>query len=186
MASTTTTVTLDGVPFPFIGVGVPAAQMPTSIPSAELDFFDSGSITVAAAGEDQILTITCNLPRTFCYVLIEAYLRITGIDAADWDKGSITQLLDSQAASKVLIPVVFCNQEIGHSVPANSSRTYSVVSAPTKLIIPIGTDDAALSIQVNNVNIDGTVMVYSFFSRFLRYDRNQAQFWQVNTPVLIR
>lgn len=186
MATTTTSVTITGMPWPFIGVGVPAAQLITAIPSAELRFNAGGVITVAAAGEDQALTIFCLLPNTFTYVLVEAFLRIDGADSDAWDQGSLAQLIDSVNSANIIIPVEFCNSQLAHSLAAFPSRTYSIVRVPTELLIPSGDGDAQFSAQVNNVVTDDAAGTFRFFARFLRYDRNQAQYWPINTPVLTR
>ncbi len=188
MATTATTVNLIGKPFPFIGIGIPAAQLPTHLPSAELNFSTEGtkSITVAGAGEDQSLFITCPLPRSFCYVLVEATMRIASVAGADWDQEAQSDLKDSISSPFMSIPVLFDNPSIGHGSSTEVTRTYQVTLPPKKLIVPLAVDDARFGIKVFNTTIDGEVGTVEFYARFLRYDRNQAQFWQVNTPVYTR
>lgn len=185
MATTATLIEPVGVPFPFIGIGVASAQVITPIPSAEFVFnVISGSITVAAGGEDQSLLINCFLPRSFCYVLVELSARIEGADSADWLKGASTTLQDSSSVPTNLIPMVFESKEL--SAVSSAQKAYVASVIPTKLIIPPGIDDAKLACFWKNPVIDGAVGIIHFYARFLRYDRNQAQFWQVNTPTLIR
>lgn len=187
MATTGTLFSLEGKPFPFIGIGVAAAQVITPIPSAEIVFqVVSGVITVAAGGLDQSIFINCNLPRTFCYVLVEVFFRIESADAGDWDAATVTTIEDSSSQATVLIPLRLTNDSIGHTSTAIASRSYSLETPITKLIVPLGPDDGKLSIFLQNDTIDGAAGILHFFARFLRYDRNQAQFWQVNTPVLVR
>lgn len=171
--------------FPFIGLG-PAAQVITPIPSAEVTFsVISGAITVAAAGNDQSIIVNCDLPRSFCYVLAECSMRISSNDGDNWDQECFTDLQDSQSAPIDVIPVRMNNLELSHASSASFARTY-VAEPPNKVIVPLGVDDGRLSIFLQNVTIDGAVGSLRFYARFLRFDRNQAQFWQVNTPVLIR
>lgn len=189
MATTLTQFTPQGRTFPFIGIGIPAAQFTTWIPSAEVIFVlpPSSAITVAAAGEDQEVRISCNLPRSFCYVLVESTLRVRGLDAADWDKAAHADLTDSAGSDdKTSIPLNYENVEVSHISTTLLARDYRLLDPPSKLIVPQANDDALLRVQSFNPTVDGAVGVVKFYARFLRYDRNQAQFWQVNTPILVR
>lgn len=184
MAATATLITLSGQPFPYIGIGVPAAQLITPIPSAELVFQSIlGTITVAAAGETQSLLVNCPLPRSFCYVLVELMMRIEGADAAAWRTQTLATLQDSASVPSTLLPLELLAV---HPPTGAASRTYAMPVAPSKLIVPLDIDNGLLSVFVDNPNIDDAAATLMFFARFLRYDRNQAQYWQVNTPVLIR
>lgn len=187
MATTATLVTIAPRQFPYIGIGIPAAQLPTFIPSAEIIFQTiSSAITVAAAGETQSVLVTCNLPVSFCYVLVEMSMRIESIDALDWSKGTNAELMDSSSAPEILIPLVIDSINDTEVTETTNSMTYSLKNPPTKLIVPAVADDARLSVFTFNSTIDGAVAAVRFYARFLRFDRNQAQFWQVNTPVLVR
>lgn len=185
MATTATLFTPGLKSFPYIGIG-PAAQVMSPIPSAEVTFsIISGAITVAAAGEDQSIFINCLLPRSFCYVLIECSMRISGIDADAWDQEAFADLQDSSSSPVDVIPVRMVNLQLSHNTSISKARTY-VASPPSKVVVPLAIDDAKFSIYVQNTTIDDAVGSLRFFARFIRLDRNQAQFWQVNTPVLIR
>lgn len=192
MATTVTTIAPPLVAFPFIGIG-PAAQQPISaIPSAEVTFniFPQGGIaddiTIAAAGEDQICTVNCDLPRSFSYVLVEAYARIQGADGDEWDSEGFSNLQSSITDVEVNYPINFGGRPgVSHSNPANEARFYEV-SPPGVVLVPVGPDNARFTTTWSNVTIDGSAMTIGFFARFLRYDRNQVQYWQVNTPVLVR
>lgn len=189
MATTQTSLTPTGIPFPYIGIGVPAAQLPTPIPSAEIIFVENNTaITVAAAGADQRLFINMALPRSFCYVLVESTMQIRGADSADWDDNAVCTIRDSDASAEAIIAVDYCNLGggVGHTATTNVVKTYVARDIPNRLIIPRSVDDAFMEVDIFNAVIDGTVMAVYFFARFLRFDRNQSQFWQVNTPVLIR
>lgn len=187
MATTTTSYTLNGKPFPYIGLGVASAQYITNIPSAEVVFTKEDTITVAAAGEDQKLVIANVLPRTFCYVLVEAFLRVDGLDAVDWGQACSANLTDSgtQTEDRVSIPLIFENTFLAQN-DAVFQRNYVCSPTPTKLIVPRATDDANMNVEIFNNTIDGTVMTMKYYARFLRFDRNQAQYWQVNTPFYTR
>jgi len=191
MATTATLITPPGVAFPYIGVGVPAAQLITPIPSAEVNYnITLGAITVAAGGQDQSLLINVVLPRTFCWVLVELTCRISGVDSGDWLDTATTTLQDSQSEPTYTIPLVFEIGANGDTGGASGQQTYELKHPPAKLIVPSASaavvDDALLSMFFQNNIVDGAVGVVDLFARFLRFDRNQAQFWQVNTPTLIR
>lgn len=188
MATTTTAFTLLGKPFPFIGIGVPAAQYITWIPSAELIFkVEDGAVVVAAAGADQILVIECPLPRTFCYVLVECSMSLRGATIDDWRQAASCVLIDSSASDeKTAMRVVLENEKLANANTADFLRTYQVKNPPAKLVIPRFSDDALFNVTLFDPVIDGALASLDFYARFLRYDRNQAQYWQVNTPVLVR
>lgn len=193
MATTQTTIAPPLQSFPFIGIG-PAAQQPiTAIPSAEVTFsiFAAAAsiaddITVAAAGEDQAVTVNCDLPRSFSYVLVEAYARIAGVDADEWDTEGFSNLQSSITAPDVIYPIYFGGRPgVSHSNATSEARSYAA-QPPSVVLIPTGPDDARFTTTWSNVTIDGVAGTIAFFARFLRYDRNQVQFWQVNTPVYVR
>lgn len=187
MATTATLFTLAGKPFPFIGIGVSAAQLITPIPSAEIVFnLILGTVTVAAAGEDQSVLVNCPLPRSFCYVLVELNMRMIGANAGNWGKGPMATLLDSASDPSTQISLQLENNQGGASSSAIGAFTYQVAHVPPKLIVPLEIDNALLQIFMQNSTIDGAAGTLDFYARFLRYDRNQAQYWQVNTPVLTR
>lgn len=187
MATTATAFVPAMTQFPYIGVGVAASQYITAIPSAEVTFLVSaGVVTVAAAGEDQRVLITCNLPRTFCYVLAESSLLLRSVDADNWDNSARCTFRDSSVTPEITIPVSYPADGLGHNTATEFSRTYVVKDTPNKLLVPISTDDAVFQIQLSNVTIDGAAGVLNFYARFFRYDRNQSQFWPVNTPQLVR
>lgn len=193
MATTQTVIAPPLKSFPFIGVG-PAAQAPiTAIPSAEVTFSIfagaasvADDITVAAAGEDQNVTVNCDLPRSFSYVLVEAFARIAGNDADEWDTEGFSNLSSSITAPDVIFPIYFGGRAaVSHSNAVSEARFYA--AEPVNVVlVPTGPDDARFTTTWSNVTIDGVAGTIAFFARFLRYDRNQIQFWQVNTPVLTR
>lgn len=175
------------MPFPYIGIGVAAAQVITSIPSAELLFIiKDEAITIAGAGNEQAIVISCDLPRSFCYVLIESTLRITSVDADNWDKQMICNYTDSISVSDVSMPLTYEQELLGRDSVTSLARTYQLKFPPSKLIIPTKTDDAQLTIKNFNVVQAGAVGSLKFYARFLRFDRNQSQFWAVNSPILTR
>lgn len=186
MATTATVIDPAPLQFPFIGIGVPAAQLATPIPSAEVSFVvNAEAVTVAAAGEDQSLQIRCFLERSFCWVLAECSMRITNADANEWDPEGIVNYSDSTQASLVAIPLVLNSLNV-IGLSASKVRNYQINNLPTKVIVPASTDSARLSVFLRNTTIDGAAGTVEFYARFLRYDRNQAQHWYVNTPQYIR
>lgn len=189
MATTATLVSINGTSFPYIGTGVPAAQQPTMIPSAEVLFQSDATITVAAAGEDQSLLIQCHLPRSFCWVLVESTFRLSSIAGDNWDSECVSSIFDSGAAATVIVPIHCWANPAGDGLAHQAGqkiRTFTADPVPQKMIVPLADDNARFDIFLENNTIDGAVGSIRFYARFLRYDRNQAQHWQVNTPVLIR
>lgn len=188
-----------GKQFPFIGMGGAYAQPPYNfLPSAELIFtIVNGAVTVAAAGEDQSLMINCDLPRSFCYVLVDCSLFLDCRDADEWDQGTSSLLQNATTATPdVIIPVEISNDFLAFgssSVGANDVRIYTLKNRPSKVIVPTSalgaggpTSNGRLRVFLGNTTIDGVAGIIHFHARFLVFDRNQAQHWQVNTPVLVR
>lgn len=117
-------------------------------------------------------------------------MRNVGANAGNWDKGAMCTLQDSQASPTTVITMPFDNHEPGAATAGVGVKSYQVDVPTTKLLVPnaqaIPIDDGLLQVSLTNSIIDGTATTLQFFARFLRYDRIQAQYWQVNTPVLTR
>lgn len=187
MATTTTSLVPTLKAFPYIGIGVAAAQYITAIPSAEVvASLNGAAITVAAAGEDQVVNVTVNLSRTFAWVLVEANMRIQGNDVDNWDQACRTNWADATTNPVVAVPLTFINEQLGHNTAAQFARTYRVVDPSNKIMVSLSDEDAILTTSIFNTVIDGAAATMKFYARFLRFDRNQAQYWAVNTPMLTR
>lgn len=188
MATTTTTIALTGRNFPLIGLtgyGYPS----NAIPRSEL-LFDgaANAITVAAAGEDQIVSITMSLPRGYAYVLLEATLRIYGADVADWDDCAGAELQDSDVSPQFLAHMSFCNPggEVAHSAGGVALKTYQVERPIQKVILCDRPGNGRLWVSCMNTTIDGVVMNCNMYARFARYDLEQARYFAVSAAVPVR
>lgn len=187
MATTETTFTPAAKPFPYIGVGVPAAQLITPIPSAEVVFtIDGGAVTVAAAGASQKIEINCILPRSFCWVLAESSFFLRGASVDDWDDECRCSLRDANTNADTTMPIEYAAHGLGHNSATDFSKTYVANHIPQKMVISRMETDPRLQIELWDVVIDGVAAVIHFYARFFRYDRIQSQYWMVNTPVLTR
>lgn len=187
MATISTGFSPDAIPFPFIGVGVPAAQLITPIPSAEIFFaVNGGAVTLAGVGDDQFLEITCHLEKSFTYVLVESSFYLKGVDVDNWDTACRANILTAATAPSKSIGVEYNNIGLAHDTSLVSSRTYVAKNITKDVIIASGTSNPKFTVGVWNVVTNGAAATLNFFARFLRYDRIQSQFWQVNTPFLTR
>lgn len=176
---------------PYSGIGAMDA-VNTPIPRAELNYLISaGDIAVATGGDSQKITIVCDLPLSFAYVVQEiSILSLEGVDGDEWENFGVCRLRTTSPSGTW-----------SHSLDLSSRGAYSRLITATpgwgksyhltapgelnRLIIP-GTS-ANLLISLRNPTVDGSAMVIAgFMARFIQFDVNQAYFYGANTPVPVR
>lgn len=184
MATTTTTVAMQGTTFPYIG----PTQGYLGVPVAELLFFQAAAITVAGSGEDQILNITMALPKGWAYVLSELNFEISGADAADWDDCVRCQIRDSVASPSFSANLTLCSVpgETWSTSTAIKGKTYQLLDPLKKTIISNQAGDGRVFLNVMNRVIDGAAGNTEIFCRLLRYSLEQAHHFSVNNPMPVR
>lgn len=186
MATTLTFIAPPVRRLPFIApVGEPDIWW-TPYPKAELVYnIQDGGITVAAAGEDQALVVSCALPDSFAYVLQDLTMTIkAATDIADWRLAALAKLKDATAAIWELDMKFEGGSLMG--IPAALLRTYGLtIEPPQKTLLAIA-GGATLTITLDNPVIDGEAAEVDFFARFLQFDLNQGFRTSVNTPILTR
>jgi len=158
----------------------------TPYPKAEIVYnIQDGAITVAGAGEDQALVISCALPTSFAYVLQDLTMTIKAAgDIDDWRLAALAKLKDATAAAWEL-DMVFEGSSLMGSAAAQL-RTYGLrTEPPQKMLLATG-GGATLTITLDNPVIDGEAAEVDFFARFLQFDLNQGFRTSVNTPILTR
>lgn len=148
----------------------------------------AGPIVVAGAGEDQQVKITCTLPRGWAYVFVEATMRLTNVDIADWDDCASSEMQDSTSGPVHFIAhMTMCNDgSIAHASTTQPIKTYHVVNPINKVILCNGDGDGRLRFIIMNTTIDGAAGQVDCYARFLRFEMNQAHHYAVNTPVSTR
>lgn len=197
MAIITTTLVPGPQRFPFIGQSPDMEQWTTEIPKAEILFAEVGtSITLAGVGDSQRLAIVCDLPVSYAYVYLggTVMLRETVAgDLANWDDEA-EFFIDNSPSSVGAQGRWRWHQRMrkdpvgaisGGSVTLVESVFQGDLELP-KVIIPLPNDQVRLVFQVDNVSTNDAAMTTDFFFRFLQFDLNQAFFWAVNMPTLVR
>jgi len=175
--------------FGYIAPVPPPGSWLTPIPRGEALFTQSaGSITAAAAGESQSFSITCSLPNTFAYVLMEFSIELIDTevgDLADWDT-SFRCFLQDGLADTTWIAGLRLDAGGAYSEGATlKGQTYQLLRPPTKLVVP---QPAGGRFFVNGFNntIDGGPVGCIFMAKFLEFDLNQAHLSGMNTPFPTR
>jgi len=185
MAVITTTIASTPRRNPFINPYGDLVSWNSPIPSAELFFAEVATIlTAGAVGDSQRMVLNMDLPRSFGYVLVEGNFRISGVDGEDWDDNG-----SARVATEIVAPITWSSylqcpslfNPLGSAFGARAYRCDTI----NKLIVP-GKTDGTLEIKVNNLNLNGSECTVDSMFRFLVFDVNQAQNYQVNTPVPTR
>lgn len=152
------------------------------------------TVTAAAAGKDQKLTVDCKLSAGFAYILVDwsACLEdgTDDGDTLDWSDHAALALNENHdtAASSIWVYNMGAEKPaIGLDAGLSTSAEYRPYNPRflTKLLIPSSTG-AKLQFVIWNLTIDGGAMTFTYFARFLQFDLNQAYRAIVNTPVPVR
>lgn len=184
MATTSTTFTVAEARFGFISEIVNISESP--IPKAEIIYaITGGTVTAAAAGEDQEMIIFCPLRQGYAYVLTEMEMLFREAEAGDigdWDA--------SMTATTTNGAWVAANRFDGGIAVNNSTslqdRTFKCAQPTQKIIIPTGPAAANLFIRGWNTSIDGGPMTVNFLARFLEFDLQQAHHWAIQSQFPVR
>lgn len=189
MATTLTTVTPLGSRFPYIGIQDTQVQ---PIPLAELLFTFDGTITAAAAGEDQQFIITCVLPEGFAYVMAESTLILLDTETDDIDNWSSSIRAELSNGTSGTPPARWRIQQAfnGDAIVANTStlktRSYTLTNPSSKVIIPIPGQSGRFTAIGMTQTIDQGPMTLRFFAKVLEFHLSQAHHWVINTPWPVR
>lgn len=173
---------------PFVGSG-PQQQYGSPIPRAEVTFSaQSTAVAASAAGDSQMLRITCTLPPSFAYVLQEVNLfELVGDDVGNWENCSSSRISNSAPTDTWVYALNVCSS--GKFEVAGFGVTKSWFLEPggglRKVIIPGTACD--LVVHIGNDTLEqSSVSLGSFFARFLVFDIQQAHNYVMNTPQIVR
>lgn len=189
MPTTTTTLTPLAKIIPYIGPAPSQDLWNTVIPRAEIIFSEIATVvTAAAAGEDQLLLVTCTLPEGFGYVLRDFSMRMADTevgDTADWEDNGDLQLQDGPGNStSTWIHSMGIEKEVVSASATLSAGIYRLWgNTLSKVLIPTG---GGLVMLTRNLTIDGGPMFLNYFARFLQFDLNQTYRAILNTPIPVR
>lgn len=193
MATTTTTLVPDVVELPYIRGGDEAEVWRSNAPRGEKFFTvapSSTNITIAAAGEDQLITMQMILPSGFAYVLVELHATMFGADIGDWDTSARCEYKNNLTTnSATILAGMKCTSDgLWHAATTlpGTDMTVSAGDLYKGIMLPMLETDAAITFQWFNTTIDGIAMTFRMFARVLVYDINQAHHQAVNAPVPVR
>lgn len=170
----------------FTGIGDLPRQQRSAIPRGEVFFIiNGGDVTKGEVGDTQRSRIDCTLPRNFAYALVGIHLNLYGVDITDWETIANSYISNDIADFDVNVPIVGVSP--GPAVASGAgAMTYQFESFKA-IIVPRGADATPnLHIDISNYVTDGTAMITSIYARFLQYDIEQANHWEVNLPQLTR
>lgn len=191
MALITTTLNPLATPLPFIAPAPAIDLWNTPIPRGEIVFIESAAaITIAGVGDDQRLTINCNLPVGFGYVMAETNMMLTSSDAAQWEAVCGFRLRDENGGNHRW--TIHRRFEASATVitigGSGKNRIYELVQndPPRKMVICNLAAPGQLTVNVRNLTTNQAAGTLDFFTRFYQYDLNQAFRYAVNTPTLVR
>lgn len=191
MATTVTSFTPN--PLLFSYTGLPAGDLRANLPRAEVHFGGpqlSANVTVAAAGEDQRIDITCVLPSGYAYVLRELHLGMQNDDVADWEDNGFTtfQNATTDADRTTFVPMGINSPGGGANGPALFRwKNWTLTDPIRQVTLPaIGNQGLEFFLSLQNPVIDGAAGFAHFQIRFLQYDIEQAHHYAVNNPIPTR
>lgn len=167
----------------FVGFGPGMAEWVTEIPQAEILFYEeAGVITAATGGDTQSLTVTCALPKGYAYAMVECYQAIFCADISEWDAALYAEVTGVDPDYKTMLSMEGKATFRNSAVPA---KVYPLEQPLLKIVVP-GADGAQFLTFSTNQTAAGAAGTVRMFARFLRYELNQAHYWAVNTPTLVR
>lgn len=191
MAATVTTIAPP--PLLFSYTGLPAGDLRLNLPRAEVHFGGpqlSANVTVAGAGDDQRIDITCTLPLGYAYVLRELHLSMVNDDAADWEDNGFTTWQNSttEADRSTFVPMGIHSTGGGANGPAGFRvKNWTLVDPIRQVVKPaVGNQGLEFFLSLQNPVIDGAAGFVHFMIRFLQYDIEQAHHYAVNNPIPVR
>lgn len=189
MAITATSFTPGIKRFAYIAPVAPPDSWLTPIPRGEALFaINDGSVLAAAAGASQSFSITCVLPSTFAYIMMEASIELYDQEAGDiatWDSSircSVRE--DVTAPAWTASPRMDAGSTYSLSAVLKG-KSYQVADVPRKMIVP-GIAGGLAYFEAMTTTIDLGILKINALIKFLEFDLNQAHYYAVNTPVPVR
>lgn len=181
MAVVTTAFAPEARIFPWATVSKPDD---TIVPRAEITFsVVGGAVTVSGVGDTQEVEVTCTLPRNYAYVLADLFYSVALSETNLWPASS-SSLYRAQAGPPVLYLEAMSENLVGGGNWLNM-RSYRLDDKPT-LLLKTPDSTAVLQSQIHNSNTAQPDAFLWYFARFYMYDFDQANRWEVNTPLLTR
>lgn len=188
MATTTSSFTPYARPHPWKGITDPAREF-SAAPRGELRFsVDGGTVTAAAAGNDQRIAVTCNLPIGFAYTFAECFMRtnLAAADQGDWDTIAQIAYMNGSNTNDPDYVEIFFPQKMVSGTVSGTLNLFDPPEMPKITLQPIGNEAASVQWNLYNLVIDGGAGALDFFARFYIYDYEQGNAYEMNSPALIR
>lgn len=173
---------------PYVGAGN-MAKVNTPIPRSEINFqISDGAVTISGAGDSQTLTISCDLPLSFAYVVQEISMTsLQGDDADAWENFGVCRIRNNVTGGTWKHSMDLFSRGDFFVSATQTGKSYHLNSPGdlNRLIIP-GTS-ANLLVRLANPTLDQSAMVIDgFLARFLQFDIGQAYHYGANVPVPVR
>jgi len=188
VALESTVIIADPRPFAFTGFDELNTRG-SEVARAEIVYTGTVTIPQPAGGDTQSINLQIDLPKSFCYVLLDLGLLIQAptdkID--DWpDNGSYIQRPGGEPATQFKFTAGLDATGVTIISDTSSQKHYSLLNKPSYVLIPSVGLDGIVRITITNKGIDGPATTFEFYVRYLQYDINQAHHWAVNSPAYVR
>lgn len=188
MATTVTTTTVAGEPWPYRTLPS-EEQRDSSLPLGEFRF-GSVSTTIAAAdtGESQKAVFICTLPTNYAYALlsVNSVMQFAAADLPDWDLNAVG-FWKNAASGSGRISIPFAGVAAGR-LNLDNMINWEWNKIPTIVheVPPGNSGQVQLRWVVNNAVIDGGECYMTWQVRVLYFQIAQGHSTLVNTPSLVR
>ncbi len=143
----------------------------------------AGTIAIPTAGNSQLVSFICLLPRGYAYVIVELNASLFGTDASDWGINGFFEVQDSITGPRWTSTPMLEGVEVERVVP---HRSYQAFKLPNKLILTNGPDSGRIRVEIANIAIDGSAMTFIGYMRVLVFDLAQAFESPANTAIFVR
>lgn len=164
----------------------------SNLPAGEVRFGTiSQTLTAPGAGNEQSVTMSCELPQNYAYVLLELYAAIAapaaGATGNNFEPGAFGILIDAPASNVANQGVFFGDTAHGSTFFTNGVENlcWNFTRLPN-LVLIAGSTTGLLQCNFMNFTQNETGYSITFHARLARYSINQAYNVEVNTPLLTR
>lgn len=176
---------LTGIPQPF--------QTVSAIPRAEVYYKQNfKAIALSGVGDDQLAIVSCILPKSFSYVLMDCFMDLqTALDAdmADWDDTVYCLMRDAESGATDALGFagraggVVSGSDSGVQAPR---KIYDFNNLPRGVIIPKQYENGTLTLKLANPATNDAVAYLSCYIRLLQFDIAQSHHYEVNAAIPTR
>lgn len=175
--------------FPFAGKGALTRDR-SDVPRAEVRFLENGAaVTLSGAGDDQRISVICDLPINFAYVISELHLKLSSVVngvTVTWQDVASASFRDGGSPQQ---RIPFEGSSTGVSGPTQdqkANRIYQFNNLPLVIWKMAPGAMGNLQLTCHNINEEEPAVTMDFYARFLQFDLEQAIHYAPNVPTLTR